>query len=573
MTGTTVPQTALLQDACSLALQNVVARLDRERGYQPFFKVVLGPPARAVHDSWDYCDMAGRYVDALCLIRQVTGESAPEEEAGLRRFLLGNANPWDGLFYNQEGEGSQYAADMFCQSRVLIALCTWYQESGDPEVLSRLRGLVHGLSRIAERRDGYAFYPRNLYREGEWLEGGLFYQPKDLWSVKPGYGGTQLEGIARYAELTGDEVARGFIAEYLRYFLDVARVVDDEGAFTGHLHSQGIVPTMVGAAMHAEATGDRALLGRCERFLRFVLSHCGSFGWVPDGIGWPTCETCALGDVIHLAVRLSRLGEERPGDSDHRVPRARSTPASGSPELGASALPARRDFWYDVERFARNQLLENQFRDPGRVLEGRGPAPGTEVTVRGSFASWAHPNDLLGGPDIEGCCTGGAVRALFHVLNNCVGRSPDGALEVRMHFSVSTQNADVESHLPYEGRVVVRPKMAGTLRLRLPEGIPATDVTLEVNEALVPVRADGPYALVPDLVPGDQVVLRFPTPVMVRQEEVAGQVYTVTWKGNTVVRLEPEGPGYPTYRREEHLSPHAPQATWPYPVQGTAVRW
>jgi hypothetical protein len=536
-----VPQTASLQEACSLAFENIVARLDRERDYQPYFRVELGPPARAVHDSWDYCDMAGRYVEAFVLIRQLIGLSAEEEEAGLRRFLLRMANPQDGLFYNQESEHSQYVADMFCQSRVLIGLCTWFMETGDAEVLTRLRGLVHGLMRIAERRDGYVLYPRNLYREGEWLEGGLFYTPKELWAVKPGYGGTQLEGMMKYFELTGDEAVLPFVAQYLRYSLDVARVVDEEGQFSGHLHSQGIVPTMVGAAMFAEATGDRELLARCERFLRWTLQHCSTFGWVPDGIDWPTCETCAIGDVIHLAVRLSRLGQG--------------------------------DFWGTVERFARNQLLENQFRDPDLALQGRQPEPGVEKLVRSSFASWAKPNDLLGGPDLEGCCTGGGVRAIFHVLNNCVAREPDGTVAVRMHFGVDTESAMVQSALPYEGWVQVRLKEAAPLKLRRPEWVDAAELAVRVNGAPARVHVTGEDLVLDRLPEGTEVEMSFPLPMMSRDETVAGAPYSVTWKGNSVVDLAPAGEGYPTYRRSEWRQQRAPRSPWPYPVQCRRVYW
>src|SRR3954468_1589558 len=80
--GNPMTPTMVLQDSAVLALKNISARLDRALDFQPYFKVELDPP-RAVHESWDYCDMTGRYVDSMALIRQVTGLSAPrEEEAG-----------------------------------------------------------------------------------------------------------------------------------------------------------------------------------------------------------------------------------------------------------------------------------------------------------------------------------------------------------------------------------------------------------------------------------------------------------------------------------------------------------
>lgn len=536
-----MPETYFLQEACVRALHSIVARLDRTRDFQPYFKVILEPPLRYAHDSWDYCDMAGRYVDAFCLIRQLTGESAEEEEAGLRKFLLRMANPEDGLFYNQDGENSQYVVDMFCQSRVLIGLSTWYLDTGDSEILGYLQRLVHGLARIAERRENYAFYPRNLYRRGEWLEGGLFYEPKDLWTVKPGYGGTQLEGIMKYAEITGDEVALEFTGAYLRYFLEAANIVKEDGSFIGHLHSQGIVPTMIGAAMYAERTGDRTLLEQCERFMRFILSHCSSFGWVPDGIGWHTCETCAVGDVIHLAARLSRLG------------------------FG--------DFWYDIERIARNQLLENQFRDPALIIRDNPAAPGLEAILNGAFASWAHPNDLLGGPDIEGCCTGGGVRALYHVLQNIALVDAQNTLAIHMLFSIETESVRIESALPYEGNVLIQLKTNTPVKLRRPEGTDTRNIHLTLNGQAITPTIEGNYFILGNRIAGDRIEIHFPLPTTTQLERIAGNDYTVSWKGNSVIQLEPIGEKYPTYRRSSWLAPSAPSSERLFPPIGNRIRW
>jgi hypothetical protein len=249
--------------------------------------------------------------------------------------------------------------------------------------------------------------------------------------------------------------------------------------------------------------------------------------------------------VIHLAVRLSRLGQG--------------------------------DFWYEIERIARNQLLENQFREPERVLAGREAEPGLAPFIRGSFASWARPNDLLGGPDLEGCCTGGGARALFHVLDNGVAREEPDTVAVRMLFSVDTPEAQVRSALPYEGRVRVRLKQAARLKLRRPEGVEAADVTVSVSggEATSAfARTDGPYLVFDRLPQGGEIEMTFPTPTTTRHETVAGGAYAATWKGNTVVDLTPAGRAYSIYRRDDwRRATTPPLAPWPYGVQTGRVRW
>jgi len=47
--------------------------------------------------------MAGRFVDALILTAPMVGAGTPgEAEEGLRTFLLGRANPRDGLCYDAD---------------------------------------------------------------------------------------------------------------------------------------------------------------------------------------------------------------------------------------------------------------------------------------------------------------------------------------------------------------------------------------------------------------------------------------------------------------------------------------
>jgi hypothetical protein len=342
-----------------------------------------------------------------------------------------------------------------------------------------------------------------------------------------------------YHALSGDETVVPFVAEYLRYFLGAARVVAEDGSYTGHLHSQGIVPTMVGAAMYAEATGDRDLLALCDRFLRFTLEQCSAFGWVPDGIGWPTCETCALADVIHLAIRLSRCGTG--------------------------------DYWPVVERFARNQLLQNQFIDPDRALTGRDPEPGVAEIVCGSFASWAKPNDLLGGPDLEGCCTQGGVRGLHLVLGNAVLTEPDGCVTVQMHFSLETGEVSVRSALPHTGYLAVTMKRPGALRLRLPEGCAPSSVCLTRDGTPVTAEVESHYLRLVLLPAGAQVEMTYPLPERMEAVTVAGEQYEVTWKCNTVMALTPEGTGYPIYRGKPQSAP--PESAWPYAVQADILPW
>src|SRR4051812_23051714 len=136
MSDSLVPQTYALETAANLARGSILARLDPALAYQPFFRLELGGETpRALHASWDYCDMAGRFVDALILTAPMVGADGPgEAEQGLREFLLARANPRDGLCYDAEAPWSTYAADMFCQGRAMIGLVTLFLATGSAAV-------------------------------------------------------------------------------------------------------------------------------------------------------------------------------------------------------------------------------------------------------------------------------------------------------------------------------------------------------------------------------------------------------------------------------------------------------
>jgi len=500
------PDTWFLQEALSRALGAVGARLDSAQAWRPWFRVALEGEIRPEHDSWDWCDMAGRYVDALCLIRQCIGESLPpEHEAGLWRFLLGSVGD-DGLFHNGDGRSEERVADMFCQSRVQIGLWTRWMETEEPRLLELLRRNVAAVSARADRTSGGARFPRNRWRDGGWVDGGLFYDAKDLWTVKPGYGGTQMEGIVPFARGTGDPVASRFAGEFLHFWREVARVVAADGTFAGHLHSQGIVPTMIGVDTWARWHDDAALWDWCGRFVDVLLRNASRFGWVPDGLGWPTCETCALGDVLHLLVRRSRGGDDR---------------------------------WDAVERFARNQLVENQFRDPSLVLANRPFDPRVPSILNGGFASWAHPDDLLGGPDIEGCCLGGGIRAIFHVLENAVARGPEGTIDVHLRISVDHAEAFVTDAAPVRGLTEVRPHRRAVVRVRVPEGVEPEACAMRLDGRAVEGVVGGRYLATPKAVEaGTVVALEYPLPEAEWVEQIAGRAIRSRWRGATVVALE-----------------------------------
>jgi hypothetical protein len=272
-----------------------------------------------------------------------------------------------------------------------------------------------------------------------------------------------------------------------------------------------------------------------------------------------TCESCEVADMIVLALKMSRAG------------------------LG--------DYWDDVDRYVRNQFVEQQvvrtdwiktaLQPQLETLEGQewlGQAQ-TRFTVCGkpdpimttaedaaersigSFAGWAAPNDFVPSfrqATIMHCCTGNGARALAYAWDSIVTTDNKGKVRVNLLLNRASPWLDVDSHLPYEGRVDLRVKTASAVAVRLPAGATQGRVSCRVNSADRSVGWDDNYVVVDGLKPGDSVTVTFPQQERTVFRYIGENMYRLTLKGNTAVDINPEGTIYPLYQRDHYRTDRAP---------------
>jgi hypothetical protein len=540
------PATYFWQEAALLAMGALPHRLDRQREGQPYFWLSLtANPPRLEHQSWDYCDMSGRWVDGLLLGRLMTGcTDYVETEDLLRRFLLARANPADGLFYNAEAPefGSRRGADMFCQSRVLLGLLSWWQETGDTALEGYLERLVRGLSAVTAWDGATACYPATLWGSPEgtprWLNlpGALAaLDPKVAPALgAPGYWACQAGTLMAYHALSGSKAALQLAGGLVRHYLERSGAVEESGRYMGHTHSGGVLPTTAGILRYGLATGDDALVRWAQRIYDYTAGQAARFGWFPDGIGFPPgyfwgqfCETCALADYLELGILLSEAG------------------------LG--------DYWDEVERCARNQLLENQYRDVRGYLPPD-TDPHVVAAALGTFECAARPNGLLGWSEgLEGCCIGSGLHALYLVWAHAVTEA-GGTVTVNLPISRSTESLEVVGEEPYAGRVRLLARRPCTVDLRLPAHVDPRLARVAIGGHLVEGAVRGNRCHLPELDAGAEVVVTYPLVEKEEQETLAGVTYTARWKGATVLAIDPPGERYATYQRAGYRAAPAPPA-------------
>ena len=538
------PATYFLQEAGLRAFASLLARLDPAADYRPYFALDLGGVVPVLkHDVWDWIDMAGRLVDAFARLRLLTGTTAGEEqEAAVRALLLARQGD-DGLLWNGPAPDGQYASntvEIFSQSRGLLGLNTWFAVTGSAAIEDAIEHAVRGLDAIAVHENETARYPGTQWRDG-WLDYTNTPEGAPDGRAKWGLGALVALPLMEHYARTGSPAAGALARKLLAYFADRSGLVAPSGEFHGHVHAEGYAGLATAAVYEAQLDGREDRLHWAQRVYAYIRANATAYGWVPDAMNlgeqhywywyqvpWlpPTCETCALADVLQLAIALAE-----------------------------SANPA---YWDDVERFARNHLLASQFPDDLTFLPPAArDTPGARA-LAGSFGSATLPKSLLGHlytggePIIEGCCTGSGARALHLVWEHAV-TDRAGELWVHLGFSGARPAAEIVGYEPYEGRREVRVHTPRHVFVRLPGHVRREEVQLWIDGKRRDVRWVGGYVDAGLLDAGQIAALRYPLAGRSERGEVNREEQVVDWKGDTVLEVRPAGSAPVPYRRA-HLA-------------------
>lgn len=500
------PATLDLREPLRRTVSCIMHRIDPEANYRPWFAVEVegGRPVRLAHAVWDFGDTSGRFLEALLLARRMI---PPTEEMLLceqrvRRYLDSLIGP-DGIVQNPDTGAPDH---MFSQGSALYGLVTDYETGRRPELKSRIERFIARLDALARHEPDYLWFPQVAT------------------SIAPcsHMAAYQVLPIVRFYELTHYAPALRYAEHLSRWAFYHDPTVTADGIITkpgweGHLHAW--MDTFSGILRCARAGGrlDRpAVATRARKLFEWVrANYTSGFGWVADSVGSKTCETDTITSFIRLALELMQEGDG--------------------------------DYWNDIERFTRNQLVENQFRDVSRLGI---PDARTARGLEGAFESYADPNSLIAMEKgtIEGCCINGGVRGLSLAYENAIHET---AGETRLNLLLSRESAaiDVVSYIPFEGRLDLLPRAAKPLLVRCPDWLRPGSVKIDGHTGLRSV-VTGHHLRIEGARPGSHIILRFHQPEECRMHVVAGKSYQALWRGDTVLEMLPRGGHYPIYQRE-----------------------
>lgn len=522
------PETYFLQEAVDRGLTAIANRLDRTQNFRPFFEIQLNPTPFLEHSIWDLGDMCGRFTDAYILGRQMTGFDQFREEEKALRQLLPQCDPY---------------ANPFMAGRMLIAYVDEFLAEPTAEYQKQINDLVTLIGTKMNYEGDYAYY---------------FRHPKGWKTVNDavfgdftGYPTFPIGGIilalARYTETIQSSDSEVLLDKLCRFVLHESGTFEPDGRFKGHTHSGGILTAAAGIMRWALRRKDREIIEQMKNAFDWTMKYSSSWGWVPDGLGPEnaSCESCSITDAIHLALLIAR----------HLDP----------------------SYYAIVERYARNQLLENQFRHPERMLPSA-PFPDKEKVTSallGSWASWSKPNSLDNSTSVEGCCLGSGIRACFLVWDDIVTQQKD-IVRVNMALSRNSPWVEVIGYQPYRGQLDLIIHNAPTLQVKIPDWVNENEVVVTAGEETLKFQMmPNRYIQLQGLKPEDRLRVEYPLRQEQKLETVSGQEYSVCWRGDTVVSVLPEGKKYPVFQRNWMEKEEAPTLTGnAYQDQkGGSVHW
>ncbi len=586
-----VPATLDLSERARLAVHAMTSMTNPNLDYEIYFPVAHMARPPAMYACQSDMDTWGMFRESTVLMRIMSGskENLEVDKTWMEVMLRGQGS--DGMIYSpltgrdwtmypnfdwssgspaaSENPTKQFCLLSFGTAHTLAAMCILAQMDPSGPWKEAARRLAHGYAGLMVNKG-----ENESYLFSTWMYPGrpVSKLPRDIMEESIYVAGTQAwiaMCLVMYDRALGDPSSSKLAERIMNFNIFDRQVNEPNGRFhveryvgsgpgEGHYAHFHTHTTNILACIYVYLqTGNKALLERAVKSYEYgKLKGDPLVGFFPEvcsdyaRIGSRPCETCATADMVVAALMLAKLGH------DH--------------------------CWDDADRWIRNQLAENQltqidwlsdghldysrsktdagFFDPKRYTTDR-----VAERTLGAFAGWSGANDWVSAEDWEGgnrenivstvqnCCTADGSRALFAAWRDMLSYD-QGALKVNLLFNRASKWVEIDSYLPYMGRVEFRVKEPIKLAVRLPEWVNPGEARCEVGGSVRELTYEGRYAQVGQRERGETVVVSFPISERTERRNIEGSDYTFVLRGNDVVSVDPAGKYLPLYQRTYYRS-------------------
>jgi hypothetical protein len=590
-----VPDTLDLADRGRIALSALTQVVDPHRKYQPYHQAVFytNPPFMTHQEgsdegAWAGNELWGKHVEVILMTRLMSGSDQNRDVDDKTTEGMISCFGDDNLYWKKVFRATgadprepyqavkivpdEDHAPLLAQARVTLALLERYEIDGNPHWLQVAQRSSRGLMSMSIQKDGYAYYPDSNI-------GGTLCVPRGGWKTRDEPAGWSIDknyhfsnsciefsygaivrAMCKLHRVTGDERPLEFAGRLVNFMMKPrmwtpeaepkAVVSADRGHFDGHFHSY--CWGFWGLLEYADTVNN----ARLKSFARDGYEYGRNFGISRAGL---FIEGCTVGDMTNLAIRLSEMG------------------------VG--------DYWEEVDRYVRNHLAEIQLLRPElveKICEQSKPhqtrdIDSSENTIQRNlgalFADATHLTTATPGGIY--CCTQNGLGAYYRAWKAIVAPRGRGA-QVNLLLNRTSPWLDIDSYLPYEGKVVIHNKTAETVSVRIPEWVNPGAVETAINGNPVSPFWTGRYMVLSGTGPNETITITFPVVEatetyqngfqgvgMPGHTEVTSEIgkrldkltpYTFRLRGNTIVEISPRDGalGYPIYLRDNLKAARAP---------------
>jgi hypothetical protein len=430
-------------------------------------------------------------------------------------------------------------------SQTIRSLTEHWIYSGEKAFLIKAKKMAGAMKKIAWWDTGRAYYPGGGFLNGKWIGGGF--------GAKVTFYTTVVNDLIHYGTYAGDEeiiefayhLARGVVAdlppESGPFSLADRRFCPD-GSFTDHTHLH--TRTVWGVAMAGRVMRDPVLIEWARRAYEFVRSCGTDFGWFPERTILPgrhpfdgyedrvdVSETCVTGDMVQTAIELARAGYPHYWDHVERYLK------NYIHEVQFVLTP-------EIEKFYRKINADNPRLEEGlKILHDFDGGFISDISVN----DWSSPT--FGLMPMAGCCVPEGARAILMVWRNIVEREGKN-VKVNMIFDYDGEDCRIEEK--WNGTRIT-PTRSMTPLVRPPAWTDRNSVRIKSKDSSIKPQWSGDYLALPLLQKNVPIELTWKVPTFTQQVEAGGRIghkhlYSLTWQGNRVLRIEPGGKKFPIFK-------------------------
>ncbi len=289
---------AVIVRSAKLAIHCLVEHCDKSRAYLPYFYTRMSDrPATMFLAIWSYGDGQGRSIDALSLLRCLTGGNLDQPADRAMRASLLSLIGDDGLSWCPAEPWTMplpHTRPNWLQQGNLLALTTLHQLTGEGRYRRLAEKNIQALAGMLVRRpEGWLGFPSDVYTPVDgWAPLAVDpASPFPLWSAV-----AAMPALRDY-RLTGYEPAMKLASD----LMTAALRASDNGKRlfkVGHFHCQSRFVTAL--LMRGILKNDKADVELAESLYRTARGLGTQSGWFPEQINLPADNRSNLSENLLL---------------------------------------------------------------------------------------------------------------------------------------------------------------------------------------------------------------------------------------------------------------------------------